>query len=98
MRRLSAKTKHILGNDPRMKKCALRGIIEHYCSRKIDWHHNLIYGGRQSDIPNTILGICSEVHQVADRSDVKQALNKIMYEQMTEEDFKQLPKLCKRLY
>ena len=92
MRKISNKTREILLNDPRMKRCALRGIIEHTCSPKIDWHHNLIYASKQSDIPNTIIGICSEIHRIADRKDIKQALNKIMYAQMTEEDFKLIPK------
>lgn len=93
MRAISQKTKKILSEDPRMRFCALQGIIPHACSQKIDWHHNLIYAGRQSDIPHTILGICSEVHKIADRSDVKKILNEIMYAQMTEEDFKLLPRL-----
>lgn len=92
MRRLSKRTREILENDPRMKRCALVGIIDHICSPKIDFHHNLKYQGRQSDLPNTIIAICSEIHRKADRKDVKEALNKIMYAQMTDEDFKQLPK------
>lgn len=93
MRAISQKTKRILSDSPRMRFCALQGIISHACSMKIEWHHNLIYAGRQSDIPNTILGICSEIHEKANRKDVRDALNKIMYAQMTEEDFKKLPKL-----
>lgn len=96
MRAISKKTKNILLDSPRMKFCALRGIIPHTCSPKIEWHHNLIYAGRQSDIPATILGICSNIHEKANRKDVKAALDKIMFAQMSEEDFKKLPKLCRR--
>lgn len=96
MRPISQKTRQILDNDPRMKRCALARKIPHTCSQKLDWHHALIYAGRQSDIPNTIIAICSEIHRVADRKDVKKLLNEIMFAQMTEEDFKKLPKLCKK--
>jgi hypothetical protein len=96
MRPISPKTRKILENDPRMTKCALKGKIDHICSRKIDWHHNLIYAGRQSDIPNTILGICSNIHALADRREVKKMLDEIMHAQMTEEDYKLLPKLCRK--
>lgn len=79
-----------------MTKCALRGIIPHTCSSKIDWHHNLVYAGRQSDIPNTIIAICSEIHSKADRRDVKKALNEIMHNQMTTEDYKLIPKYVRK--
>lgn len=96
MRAISKKTRRKLEEDVRMKFCALRGIIPHECCPKIDWHHNLIYAGRQSDIPNTIIGICTNIHDKASRKDVKEALDRIMYSQMTEEDYKLLPRLIKK--
>lgn len=92
MRRLSKETREILENEPRMKACALINHIPHICSKKIDWHHNLIYAGKQSDIPNTILGICSDMHEIADWKDVKEILDWIMLNQMTQDDFEQVSK------
>lgn len=81
-----------MDNAPRMKVCCLIKHIPHTCSPKIDWHHNLIYAGKQSDIPNTILAICSDMHIEADISDVKEILDWIMLNQMTEQDFSLVPK------
>lgn len=96
MRPISQKTRRILENDPRMKRCALAGVIPHLCSAKLEWHHALIYAGRQSDIPSTIISLCSNIHEKANRKDVKAAIDKIMFAQMSEEDFKKVPKLCRR--
>lgn len=90
MRKLSKPTKEILESDPRMKVCALKYYIPHTCSQKIDWHHNLIYAGRQSNLPNTILGICSDIHREADKKEVREILDWIMLNQMTDADFEQV--------
>lgn len=83
---------HILENDPRMKFCALKKYIPHLCSRKIEFHHNLIYQGRQSDIPNTIIALCSDIHAQEKRKDIKEVIDWIMINQMTEHDFSLIPK------
>lgn len=92
MRKLSKVTVTILEADPRMKVCCLSPHVPHTCSKKIDWHHNLIYAGKQSDIPNTILAVCSEAHDQANNKEVKEVLDWIMLNQMTERDFSLLPK------
>ena len=92
MRKITKGVIRILENDPRMKKCALAPYIPHNCSPKIEWHHNLIYGGKQSNIPETILGICSEIHRIADRKDIKERLDWIMLNQMTMRQFESLNK------
>ncbi len=68
----------ILTSDPRMKVCALAPHIPHKCSKKLDWHHNLIYAGKQSDVPETILAICSEIHEQANNKEIKELLDWIM--------------------
>ena len=92
MRKISKITISILEEDPRMKVCALAPHIPHTCSKKIDWHHNLIYAGKQSDIPETIIAICSEIHEQASNKQVKEILDWIMLNQMTPRNFEILSK------
>lgn len=92
MRKISKGTATILENDPRMKVCALKGIIPHVCSMKLDWHHNLIFGGRQSDIPETILAICDFIHDMARKTEVKERLDWIMLNLMSDEQIRSISK------
>jgi len=66
--------------------------IPHQCSKKIEWHHNLIYAGKQSDIPETIIAICSEIHQQADNKNIKEILDWVMLNQMNPSHFEMLPR------
>lgn len=75
----------ILEEDPRMKVCCLRHLGG--CNGRIEWHHNLIYAGRQCDMPNTILGVCSEHHEMARNKEIKEQLDQIMLNQMTDRDY-----------
>ena len=97
MRKISSATREQLENEPRMKVCALKGY-DHSCSQKIDYHHNLIYGGKQSDIPETIIAICSEAHKIADRKDVKERLEWIMLNQMSAEQIQSVSKAVDYAY
>ena len=83
---------NVLENSPRMKFCSLKPYIPHICSQKIEWHHNLIFGGRQSDIPETIISICEVIHNQARNSEVKERLDWIMLNQMKPEDIKAISK------
>ena len=57
-----------------MKKCRI-------CSSTlVQWHHNLIYGGKQSDDPLSILPLCKEHHDMANDSLFKEELDLIMFE------------------
>lgn len=78
--------------DPRMKVCALAPHIPHSCSKKIDFHHNLIYAGKQSDLPNAIIAICSNIHDQANNKEIKEVLDWIMLNQMTPRDYEEVPK------
>ena len=92
MRKITRRTLRVLEKDPRMKICALAPHIPHTCSKKIEYHHNLIYAGKQSDIPNTIIALCSDIHEQANNKTVKELLDWMMINQMTDRDFSLLPK------
>lgn len=77
MRPISKKTTKVLKGEERMKKCCLFYLGD--CSGKIEWHHNLIYAGKQSDVPETILGICKGHHDMADIKDIKEQIDWQMF-------------------
>lgn len=47
-----------MANDPFYKRCCITGST----SGKIDWHHNLIFAGRQVNEKFCILPLSKEVH------------------------------------
>jgi hypothetical protein len=89
MRPISAKTKKILIDDPRMKRCCINNFA---CCGQIQWHHNLIIAGRQSDNPKHILPICEHHHNFARQTVIKERLDYIMLKGLTEEEIKDISK------
>lgn len=79
-RPLSSSTLETLLKSQFHKTCVLCG------NRHVQFHHNLIFGGRQCDEPNTILPLCPNCHALEKRKDIKEKLNWIMYNRMTEEE------------
>ena len=77
MRKIPEKIKLQLMKDKFMWNCCLCGISK--AERKIDWHHNLIYAGKQSNDPHSILPLCRKCHAKADDTRVKEVLDWIMF-------------------
>ena len=69
--------------DKFYKKCCLTG--KSY--GKIDFHHNLIFAGKQVQEKFAILPVHNSIHQYHNglTSEVKEKLNRIMVSRMTEE-------------
>ena len=88
MRPIPLEVKEQLSQDVFMKKCCLCGTDR----LRVQWHHNLIYQGRQSDIPETILPLCSYCHAIADDTGVKERLDLIMLKKMSAEQIKSISK------
>ena len=89
MRKLSPETREVLSNDEFMKTCCL---LDFECSGRIEFHHNLIYGSKQSDIPNTLLPLCKAHHDTANKKDVKAKLNWIMLNRMSDIEINSISK------
>jgi len=70
--------------DPFYKRCCITGEA----SGKIDFHHNLIFAGKQVQEKFAILPVHNSIHQyhMGITSDIKEELNKIMASRMTEEE------------
>lgn len=92
MRPISKKTKDKLLADKFMKTCCLVGQTEQSCSGRIEFHHNLIYQGKQSDIPETILPVCNAHHKIADWTEIKEQLDFIMLSRMSREQVESISK------
>jgi len=57
MRPIPKKLREELSNDPFYKKCCITGLGD------VEWHHNLIYAGRQVNEKFCILPLNKEVHK-----------------------------------
>ena len=73
-------------NDPYYKKCCITG--KSY--GKIDWHHNLIYGGSQVNEKFCILPLAKEIHD--DIVKYKEQCDWIMCNRATDEELKRYSK------
>jgi len=81
---ISPKLKAELSQDPFYKKCCLTGRTD----GKIDFHHNATFQGKNIQEKFAILPVHEDIHQYHKgiTSEVKQKLNKIMAQRMTEEE------------
>jgi hypothetical protein len=81
MRKLSQETKDRIDTDPFYRQCCI-------CrDRNVQLHHNLIYGGKQVDEPETILPLCIKCHDMARNSLFKETLDRIMFSRMKTSQF-----------
>lgn len=87
MRKIPPALREEMSNDPFYKKCCLGG------DGKIEWHHNLIYAGRQVNEKWCILPLSEGLHRIADRKDIKEQLDTIMINRATPEDLAKYPKV-----
>ena len=84
MRKLSEETLRVLLNRPRVcQRCKSR--------ENIQFHHNIIFEGKQSDCPSTILSLCKKCHDK--EKTIKDDLDRIMLNQMSDEEIKMFSKV-----
>jgi hypothetical protein len=88
MRPIPEKQKEEMASDKYYKKCCYP--LKHICSGKIEWHHNLILGGRQSNLKETILPICQNIHEQARNTEIKEVLDMVMLNRMSDSQIKQI--------
>lgn len=73
--------------DPYYKKCAITGAT----SEKIDWHHNLIFAGRQVNEKFCIIPLAKSIHD--DIVKHKEKVDWIMLNRATEEELRRYSKV-----
>lgn len=90
MRAIPQKLRDEMAQDPYYSQCVLKdsGV----CLGRIEWHHALIYGGRQQNRKFCILPLCQGHHRKADDKLIKAKLDKIMYDRATPEDLAEYPR------
>lgn len=75
MRKIPEELKQEMADDVFYKKCC---IADETCSGRIEWHHNLIYAGRQVNEKWCILPICHSHHEREKNKDIGERLDYIM--------------------
>lgn len=63
--------------DPFYKSCCIPNF-EFSCSGRIEFHHNLIYGGKQVNEKDFILPLCHAHHALEKNKSIKDRLNWVM--------------------
>lgn len=79
-----------MDEDPFMHKCCLSFMG--FCGGRVEWHHNLIYAGRQVNEKWCIVPVCHNHHMRAENKEVKKQLDRVMMSRATEKDLKQFPR------
>ena len=88
MRPIPQKLRDEMANDPYYKRCCVTGSA----NEKIDFHHNLIFGGRQVNEKWAILPLAKSVHD--DIVKWKEKCDWIMLNRATDEE---LEPYCKAI-
>lgn len=87
MRPIPQKLRSDLSADPYYKSCCLCGS-----TLEIEWHHNLILAGRQSNEKETILPLCKFHHEAARKTEIKEVLDLIMLLRMEDTQIRKISK------
>ena len=69
------------------ERCCISGRVP------VQFHHNLIFGGRQVDEPWAILPLHQNIHALANRLDIKEKLDFIMLNRATDKQLKAYSKV-----
>lgn len=91
MRKIPEKLKQEMASDPFYETCCLSYLGG--CIGRIEWHHNLIFAGKQINEKFTILPLCTYHHNVEKRFDIKPKLNQLMVDRATEEELEKYSKV-----
>lgn len=79
------KQREIMIGDTFYHKCCLQ---DKECFGKIQWHHHFKWSGKRTNDIFGILPVCEFHHRNESRKDIKERLDWIMVNRMTEIDFR----------
>lgn len=91
MRPIPNKLRAEMAADPYYQRCAITGRPKG--AVKIEWHHNLIYAGRQVNEKWCILPISEAIHIRARERDMKEKLDWVMLNRGTDEELQRYSKV-----
>jgi hypothetical protein len=73
---IPADLKAKLHADPRMSRCV---VEDDECSGRLEWHHAVIFAGRQLNVWWAIHAVCQHHHAIADRKDIRARIVKVIH-------------------
>jgi hypothetical protein len=88
MRRIPPKLREEMASDPYYSKCCITGNR----NEKIDFHHNLIFAGRQVNEKWCILPLSKSMHDIEKRPDIKERLDWIMLNRASDDKLRRYSK------
>lgn len=91
MRAIPKKLRDELEADPWYQQCCLTKLRKGL-GVKIEWHHNLIYAGKQVNEKFCILPLEAEFHRRANEKWVKDCLDHVMLNRATDEELRRYSK------
>ena len=86
MRKIPPSLREEMENDPFYKRCC----ITFTSSEKIDWHHNLIFGGKQVNEKFCILPLAKSIHDNIVK--YKEQCDWIMWSRASDEEIRRYSK------
>lgn len=97
MNRMPLKLRAELEKDPWYKICCITGDRSSYDSltgvfERIEWHHNLMFAGKQVQEKFSILPVLSSVHKTVHLEEMKARLDWIMWNRASDEQIKRYSK------
>jgi len=84
MRKIPEGLRNEMAADPYMAVCALTGRKD----EKIDWHHNLIFAGRQVNERWAILPLARSIHDRMSDPGIREKCDWIMLNRATDEELR----------
>ena len=83
-------------NDPFYSRCCVTGkgikTENRFNEDRIEWHHNLIFAGRQVNEKWCILPVVKHIHDREKEPEIKERINWIMLNRATDEELERYSK------
>lgn len=92
MRRIPTKLREEMHLDHFYHRCCYHKPTAHGRGEKVEWHHNLIFAGRQVNEKFCIIPLCPEIHSKANDRGVREILDWIMLNRASDEELRRYSK------
>lgn len=83
MRPIPPQMRQSMDSDPYYHKCAVSGAVG-----RVEWHHNLIFAGRQVNEPWAIIPLAPEIHDQARNTEMRETLDWIMLNRASDDELR----------
>lgn len=89
MRPIPDKLRKEMADDPFYKKCCLLNTV---CQGRIEWHHGIIYAGRQLNEKWAIIPLCHHHHEKVMYEEIKDKTYYIMLNRVSDDELRKYSK------